>query len=108
MTPENLQALANYIGEILTSFEHAYTRHARGESEQSLLIQFDIWAAGNPLNLSKDRLKAHRAALKSGVEAVDAGVPFIAARARMKIELADLVAEHINDTNPLTDIQPED
>jgi hypothetical protein len=93
VTPENLKQLSDYITEILTSFKHAYRQKAKGQSEAAVMIQFDIWAAGNPLNLSKDRINAHRAAVKSGMEAVDAGIPFALAESRMRDQLSDLVAE---------------
>jgi hypothetical protein len=93
MTPDQLKQLGTYINEILNSFKHAYRQHARGQSETAIFIQFDIWAAGNPLKLSDERIKAHRAAVKSAVEAVDAGVPWLLAQQRMQTGLTDLVAE---------------
>jgi hypothetical protein len=69
------------VQSILQCFEYAYKLHAKGESEEGLLIQHDIVAAVS--DVAPAIKKAHRRAVQSAVKAVDAGVPLPEARAYM-------------------------
>ena len=64
---------------LIASFDAAYHLHvAHGESIDAILIRYDIAAAADDCHpVVAD---AHRAAIKSAVEAADAGIPRLPAR----------------------------
>jgi hypothetical protein len=85
------------IAAALDTFEAAYKLHERGQSEQALLITFDIYAAGD--SYAPEIAAMHRAAIKSAVEACDKQIPLLLAGYWLERRLADRMEKTINEEN---------
>jgi hypothetical protein len=83
------------VSAVLSSFEYAYTRHARGESLESILIDHDIVSAGS--NIKEPVVKLHRKAIRSACEAVDAGVPLNEAGAFLYKQMRDRIDQFVKE-----------
>jgi hypothetical protein len=62
---------------VMRTFFHAYFMHKHGMTEEELLIDYDIKAAG--FNIDEHVAHTCRTTIKSAVQAVDQGVPYATA-----------------------------
>lgn len=72
------------VKDLMRTFACAYRDHARGLSEDAILITHDIFAAvweGDPRTP-----KAHRQAIRSACNAYDSGVPLDVAQKYMRMQ----------------------
>jgi hypothetical protein len=71
------QKAMKLVDDLMHSFDYAYALHAHGQTEEMMLIRFDIIAAGTG---TPDTIAdAHRKVIRSAIEACDLGIPIAAA-----------------------------
>lgn len=84
------------IQALLASFDAAYHLHAvHKESIEAILIRYDIAAAGERDTPHRVILTAHRAAIRSAVEAADLKIPQRLARVELLRRFRHRLAKYI-------------
>ena len=83
------------LESVLHCFQDAYVSHARGASKDAILIHHDIFAAAS--DQKKEIIAAHRSAILSAIDAVDAGVPLPEAHAFMRKRLTARLGQMLDE-----------
>ena len=83
LTPEKL---AEFIDNLMQSFDNAYKSRQLGKSETEIFVHFDIVAAGTD-GLSKRLTNIHRRCMENAIRAFEKRVPLVLANQKMRIEL---------------------